>query len=168
MENNPSDIGRHRDTPGRILIIGIGNSLRRDDGLGEVAVDMLRAHPRCAEWGVDVISVHQLMPELAEQVSRAGLVVLIDAACDVPPGEVRVARVEPKATDETSFSHGFDAPAMLWCSQTLYGRLPEAWLVSVGGEDFDVGMGLSDTVTAAMTGAVQSVLALILGAGERN
>src|SRR5919198_4121190 len=79
----------------RVLVVGYGSSLRGDDGLGWHAAALLAADPRLA--GAEVLARHQLTPELAEDVSRAALVVLVDARADGggAPGEVAVRRGGP-------------------------------------------------------------------------
>jgi hydrogenase maturation protease len=61
----------------RILIIGYGNPLKSDDGLGWHAAQELSRE--LTPPGVKVIRAHQLTPELAEEASTAELVLFIDA-----------------------------------------------------------------------------------------
>ena len=62
----------------RTLIIGYGNPLRGDDGVGwEVASRLAATIP---EEAAHIMTVHQLTPELAESVSEAELVIFIDAS----------------------------------------------------------------------------------------
>ena len=62
----------------RTLIIGIGNPLRGDDGIGlDVASEFSRELRRD---DVQVLATHQLTPELSELVSRADRVFFIDVA----------------------------------------------------------------------------------------
>ena len=75
-----------------VLVIGCGNPLRGDDGLGWRAAAALRP---CPPPGTTIITCHQLLPELAELLSRAALVILIDASAADPPGLIRCAPVAP-------------------------------------------------------------------------
>ena len=84
-------------TDAGVLVVGYGNSLRGDDGIGWHAARLLTDDPRLA--GARVLACHQLVPELAVDVSRAALVVLVDAAADGDPGAVSVRRVQPRRTD---------------------------------------------------------------------
>ncbi len=87
-------MARHRDAPGSpaggVLVIGYGNALRSDDGVGWHAAALLADDPRLA--GIDVLALHQLSPELALDMSRASLVILVDAGVDDPPGTIAVLR----------------------------------------------------------------------------
>ena len=70
----------------RIVIVGYGNPLRSDDGLGwRVAEELSR---RLSPPEVEVIVRHQLTPELADDVRNADAVFFIDAARVGQPGEV--------------------------------------------------------------------------------
>ncbi len=132
----------------RILIIGWGNPLRGDDGVGwraaERLAEALDAHD------VTVRVSHQLMPEFADDVSRSEFVVFIDAACDNSPGEVRFERVEPDRAPSAAFSHQLSPPALLGMAEKLYGSRPEACLFSVGARSFEFGEELSPEVESAL------------------
>ena len=78
-----------------VLVVGYGNPLRSDDGVGWRAAQLLATDPRLA--GARVLARHQLVPELALDVSRAPLVVLVDAAADGDPGSVSLRWVRPCA-----------------------------------------------------------------------
>ena len=142
---------------GGVLIIGYGNPLRGDDGLGWRACEELRRLLPEAEVRV----VHQLTPELAEPVSRARLAVFIDAGADGLPGEVRMERIEP-AGAPTSFTHHVGTSMLLGMARALYGAAPRAVLYSISGETFDCGDQLSAVVREALPRLVASVLAISL------
>jgi hydrogenase maturation protease len=72
----------------RPLVIGYGNTLRRDDGVGVRVAELLAVDPRME--GADILAVHQLTPELAIDVGEATLVVFVDADPSVEPGAVEV------------------------------------------------------------------------------
>jgi hydrogenase maturation protease len=140
----------------RILIIGWGNPLRGDDGLGWRATELLREVLPPAEITVRVS--HQLMPEFAEEISRSDLVILIDAACDNNvAGEVRFERVEPRRSPAAAFSHEMDPPALLAMAESLYDACPEAFFFSVAGRSFGYGEGLSPEVQAALPRLVEQI-----------
>ena len=69
------------------LIIGIGNPLRSDDGLGWVVAEQL-SHG--CDLVCDIHTVHQLTPELAQWMAAVNLVVMIDASYEGEPGELRI------------------------------------------------------------------------------
>jgi hydrogenase maturation protease len=127
------------------LVIGYGNPLRGDDGLGWRAAELLQARLPEAE----VITCQQMTPELAEPISRAARVAFVDAAAEGPPGLIRRRPVEPDASVPTVFTHHVNPGLLLSLSERLYGHRPGAVLFSVAGEAFDYGQALSPPVEAA-------------------
>jgi len=150
----------------RTLIIGYGNPIRGDDAAGFLAAERLRA--AIADPGVTVLPVHQLAPELAEPVSRAALVIFIDAWVAPEPGEIRERPVLPALqpdvagrssfTHPAAFTHHATPEGVLATALALYGHAPEAWLISVGGCDFSY----STEPSPAFDRRVESVVAAVL------
>ncbi len=139
----------------RLLIIGYGNPLRGDDGLGWRAVEQL-----AAEWPeAETLACQQLTPELAEPISRAARVVFVDAAAQGAPGAVREQLLRPDAAVPAALTHHINPSALLALSEKLYGHLPEAALFSVAGESFDYGQSLSPSVEAALPEVIRRVKA---------
>lgn len=130
------------------LVIGYGNWLRRDDGLGNWLAELPRP-------GWTVLSAHQLLPEHAEVISRAERVVFLDAEIGVTPGEVHCESVAPcEETDHThalgSFTHNATPRLLLGVARDLYGFCPPALLISVTGADFGHGDGFSAAICARL------------------
>lgn len=119
----------------RTLVIGYGSPIRGDDAIGPLAADALAAGP--LPPGLLVISRHVLTAELAESLAAADRVIFLDAAAQGRPGELQVHRLYPDATAISTMAHFLDPRELLaWC-ETLYSRVPQAWLVSVAGGSFD-------------------------------
>ena len=129
----------------RVLVLGYGNPLRCDDGLGwQVAVEMFRAN-KSPE--VLVLPCHQLTPELAEPISRAETVLFIDSAHQGSPGDFRCEEVR-SPTGPASFTHHLSPAGLLDLASELYGCCPRAHLLTICGESFEMGESLSTTVSA--------------------
>ena len=77
------------------LLIGCGNPLRSDDGVGRYAARQIAE--TFAQSDVAVLVRHQLTPDLAEPVHKARLVIFIDASCEDPPGKIRSCRLVPES-----------------------------------------------------------------------
>jgi hydrogenase maturation protease len=144
---------------GDVLVIGYGNTLRTDDGVGRLAAERLADDPRLD--GVKVIGRHQLTPELALDVSRAALVVFVDASSRPPAGIFLVEPMERTGRHGAGWSHHLDPPSLLDLSGELYGRVPAAFIVSMGVESVLLGDRLSPMVEASLPGLVDAVVALI-------
>lgn len=137
------------------LVIGIGNPLRGDDGVGallaEQAAVITAADPAGA---VAVRCVQQLMPELAEDLAQLDAVLFIDAWA-APAGAVpqlqRLSTVAgPAVGAASSDSHRLEPAALLAVSLALYGRAPEAQLLLVPAIAFSHGTALSAELRAAL------------------
>jgi hydrogenase maturation protease len=143
---------------GRALVIGYGNRLRGDDGAGRAVAGALATDGIA---GVEVIDCHQLTPELAVCLAAVDLVVFVDAAAGAQPGRVVVVPVEGAAARPAGFGHYLDPGMLLAMSKELYGRLPVAFLVTVGAGSFELGESLSDIVDSALPDATASVRQLL-------
>ena len=148
------------------LVIGYGNTLRSDDGLGPAA-----AHALAAQGGLpdtEIIALFQLAPELAEPISRAEAVVFVDASAidSGEPGTVRETRLtlpDDPHLDPGAFTHSVTPLLLVVAAQGLYGRAPaSAWLITVSAASFALGEGLSAPVQAALSRVVSRVEALLV------
>ncbi len=144
-----------------ILIIGYGNPLRSDDGIGWRVAEKLQ--PRLNTSRVEVIKCHQLAPEMAEKLRDAALVVFVDAAVDGSPGEWDHQRLRA-ANSSAVFSHGPTPAALLALAADLYGASPEVHLFTVCGSAFGYGESFSPDVDRALPSVVAEIEALLMAA----
>ncbi|HSV75080.1 MAG TPA: hydrogenase maturation protease [Chthonomonadales bacterium] len=142
---------------GTCVVIGYGNELRSDDGAGPWVA---RAVAALALPGVLATDAHQLVPEMAEMLSDARLAVFVDATVTPEPTDVAARRVEPHA-DPAGASHFGDPGALLWITRQVYGRCPEAWLVTIPARNLDLGESLTPGVRALCDTAVSVVARLV-------
>jgi len=152
---------------GTVLVIGYGNPLRSDDGAGWRAAELLAADPRAA--GTDVLVCHQLTPELAEDVSRASLVVLVDASTDrTAVGAVCARPLLCFPRSAPVFSHHLEPTGLLQLAAALFGRVPLVMMVTVGAVNVDPGGALSASVTDALPRVVDAVIDVIQDFRQSN
>jgi hydrogenase maturation protease len=153
--------------PGMILMIGYGNSLRRDDGAGPALAR--RVKERCGDGGVHALEVHQLVPELADEIASPDVtaVFFMDASIarsenpdQESPESVEIQMLDSKASSQ-SFGHHFDPSTLLAYAEHLHGKHPIAWLISIPGEDFDFGEGFSDVALSSLAIAEEKVMVLL-------
>lgn len=145
-------------TGGGWLVIGYGNTLRRDDGLGVLAAEAVaeRALP-----GVCVLTALQLLPELAEPIAAVERVVFVDARVDDRESGVVERRLDPSdagAAGGLGWTHVASPAVLLHLAARVYGHRPEAWVVSIPAFDLGYGEGLSESATSALAEAVERIL----------
>lgn len=150
----------------RVLVIGVGNPLRGDDGLGREVIQRLA--PILAGEDVQLVACHQLAPELAEAVSQADRVAFIDARLEGQPGELSCQPLEPQPGQSVAFSHHLDPPALLAWTQALFGTCPQAVLFSVVGDSFGYGEGLSVPVVNTLPELLRRVREWVVQGARRN
>ena len=142
----------------RILILGYGNPLRSDDGLGwHVAVELFRAN-RSSD--VEVLPCHQLTPELADPISKAGAVFFIDCTKEGVPGEFRWEELHWQK-GSVAFTHDLSPGVLLELASQLYGCCPRAFLLTICGDCFGAGATLSAIVTQQVPHLKERVRELI-------
>lgn len=139
----------------RALAIGLGSTLRRDDGVGARAAEALAAE------GLPARALLQPLPELALELAALDRVIFLDADLGAAPGALQVRAVAPR--DGSGASHGLDPAAVLALCHALSGRAPEAWVISVGVADVGLGETLSEAVAGALPGLVARARALLAG-----
>jgi hydrogenase maturation protease len=138
--------------PDDLLVIGYGNELRRDDGVGP---KLARAVAEKNWPGVSIIACHQLTPELAEPISRVHAVVFVDATADGST-EVRARdlTVEPGAQIMT---HAADPQSLLALAWQVFAACPRAWWVTIPVTDLGFGDMLSPLAQRGLETALEKV-----------
>lgn len=139
----------------RTLIIGYGNPLRSDDGFGWHASRQLAL--ALAGQDAEVITCHQLTPELAEPLSQCRRAVFIDADVEGKPGDIECHAVHPQAPASATFTHSCTPSGLLASAEGLYGHRPQAVVITVSAQSFAFGETLSSVVSAALLEVVNRV-----------
>jgi hydrogenase maturation protease len=140
------------------LVIGVGNTLRTDDGIGPRIVSSLPPLPE-----VKTITVHQLTPELTDRLSRARRVLFIDA-----DWEGREMHLERVSEERAAPGHTFSPGGLLSLTHAVCGTAPEGWLLAVPGHDFTLGERISEEVEALLAPATEAILDWVRKGGEMN
>ncbi len=138
---------------GQILIIGYGNTFRRDDGAGVALATQLAAYWQ-PHVPVRLVTVTQLVPELAIDIAAADVsaVVFVDTVVGKLNAEIGVARVAAGAVSP-ALGHHLGPVALILYACLLNDRDLPAWLVTAPGIDFGHGEGLSLTVQRLLSAA---------------
>jgi hydrogenase maturation protease len=124
----------------RALVIGYGNPLREDDGVGWRAAELLEQ--KLPAGAAEIIQCHQLTPELAASIEDAAVVVFLDAACDQEPGAV--SSVQVQAEGAVVWSHYLTPGQLLTLSEQLGRKAPPAFLIRGGIQRMSLVEGLTE------------------------
>ena len=163
-----------------ILLVAYGNPLRRDDGAGlELARRIYSVlcysppatrHPSLAPR---LLEVHQLVPELVNELADPALAVLFFFDCSVQgargmeqEAEIQICNLQPATpplatraqrapAPPATLTHHLTPQTLLAMASKLNGYAPPAWLVTVPGHDFGMGEGFSDPVMRLLATASQ-------------
>ena len=151
----------------KLLLIGYGNPDREDDG---VAWHILRAitekiglpSPESYEDEfpddnrLDLVFHLQLTPEMAEDINQYAFVCFIDAHTGNIPEPVRLINVESEF-QHSPFTHHLTPQSLMSMCETIYGKKPDAVLLSVLGHRFLFTRQLSEETAALVPQAVEMI-----------
>ncbi|WP_152053938.1 hydrogenase maturation protease [Tautonia marina] len=140
-----------------VLVIGFGNVLRGDDGVGPVVADMV------TRWnlaGVLAQSLHQLVPELAEQISNSRNVIFVDADLSSTTDSVTTSPIDPGSTT-TPIGHVSDPGQLLALARDLFGLCPRAYLIRIPVSTINLGESLSPLAEAGVKDALSRIAILL-------
>jgi hydrogenase maturation protease len=151
----------------QLLLLGYGNPDREDDG---VAWHILRAlttrlglsapdsyedeFPEHAE--IEFAFYLQLTPEMAEDVSAYDQVCFVDAHTGNIPEPVRLIDVQSEF-QASPFTHHLTAQSLVSMCETIYGKKPDAALLSVLGHRFLFSRQLSEETARLVPEAVELI-----------
>ena len=128
-----------RKSPDKPLaLIGIGNSGRKDDGLGWAFLDQVSKENPPA----DLHYRYQLQIEDAELISRYERVIFIDAHRGDLQGGYRISPLQPSPVAGFT-THQVSPGALLYLCENLYRTRPQAQVLAIAGLDWGLGLGLS-------------------------
>jgi len=135
-----------------VLLIAVGNVLRRDDGVAHWVLAKLELKP-----DEHAIEVQQLTPELALALASYRAVVFIDAAVD--RSEVTLEPVAILGKPPT-LSHVFSPEALIALASAC-GFRGEAWVCRIPVTDLGLGEGLSPQAQAHAEAATELLRRLL-------
>ena len=137
-----------------LVVIGYGNELRSDDGIGQRVAKALQLS------NVKSIAVHQLTPELAEVLANTELAIFIDACLASESSQVQVQSLLPNSSSAIA-GHTADPRSLLALTKAIYGYCPQAWWVTIPGVNFELGENLSPLAEQGIEIAIDKINNLI-------
>ncbi|GAG28970.1 unnamed protein product [marine sediment metagenome] len=149
---------------GKYLVLGVGNTLLRDDGVGVHVAKALESRTDLSSR-IKVIDGGTLGLSLLPEVEDAAGLIVVDAAeIGESPGAIRVfedAAMDRHLSGKKTTVHEV-AVADLLAAATMTGHAPrERALVAIQPESTDWGLELSASVRPAITGAADAVASVV-------
>ncbi len=138
-----------------VLVIGVGNPTRGDDGAGREVARRLRQsnlpHVRVLETEGEATALLSLM-------EGAAVVFLIDACVSgAPAGSIRRIDLSNSDLPEAGFglsSHGFGLAEAIALGKALGSLPPQCVIYALEAESFELGTPLSESMSEAIDAAV--------------
>jgi hydrogenase maturation protease len=127
-------------TDQKILVIGVGNNCRGDDGLGWKFVELVEV------MDLDFIDHeyrYQLQVEDAALISEYDVVYFVDASYEKMEKGFEL-RPCIAFDEERVSSHAQSPGTILKLANNLYKKFPEAWVLAIGGESWELETSLSE------------------------
>ncbi len=128
-------------------IVGIGNPLRSDDGVGACICRLLEEKNL---QDVTFITTQQLDIGIAEDFSKFDRVVLVDASVNETAFSF-MPLVQDFNPQTQSFSHQINAGILYGLTQQLFSTNTRFFICAIGANDFEMGDQLSEkTISNAL------------------
>jgi hydrogenase maturation protease len=143
----------------KVCIVGYGNPLRGDDGVGPLVVQRLRAGLGPKPW-LRFYIFQQLEEGLLDDLGNASLLILVDGSAEESGEDVWWRKLEPRPSP-SPFTHHMEPGMFLWLLGLARGSCPEAWLVSIPGRNFGQQQGLSPQALSLAWRAQREIEAFI-------
>lgn len=143
-----------------ILVLGIGNILLRDEGVGVRVIEAMREIQLPS--GVELMDGGTSGVDLVDEIADRSKLIVVDAArSDEPPGTIfRMGMEDLLPGEGQSMSlHEFGLLDTLVTARTL-GCLPRQIVIfGVQPRDVTSGLELSETIQALIPGLIKAILA---------
>jgi hydrogenase maturation protease len=137
----------------KIAVIGVGNTLRSDDGIGAYICSQIDAmHLQ----QVTTIVVQQLQVEIIEELLCYDAVIIADASVD--KNEVELNFLMHDETQAASSSHHTNANMLYALAEKMYNKKMLIYLCSVPAENFEMGETLSQQAIINANKAIEIIL----------
>lgn len=139
-----------KESKTELLIIGIGNAGRQDDGLGWAFLDSIQDQ---VGDDVELIYRYQLNIEDAELISSVSKVLFVDARKSPDDQPFDFSECTPKESFEFT-THALGPEVVLALCQSLFQSFPEAYLLTITGYEWELSEGLSTESQHNLTEAI--------------
>ena len=141
------------------LVIGYGNTLRSDDGAAQIVANQI------VIWNLpDVrsLAIHQLTPELAEDIANTNTVIFVDAVISSKQNlekiEIKILECDNKYLN---FGHTENPRSLLYLSKIIYNKIPKAYWILIPAINFEFGEKISDITKKGIKQSLKKIESII-------
>ncbi|NNF35181.1 MAG: hydrogenase maturation protease [Saprospiraceae bacterium] len=147
-------------TKDKVLLIGIGNDGRSDDGLGwAFAEEVESRYP-----DIEVVYRYQLQIEDAELITHYNRVFFVDSTLDHIRDGYKLEKLTPDYSVSYT-SHAITPEVILGLASHIYDRIPQAYVIAITGIDWELKQELSKQGSQHLSSALKGVLLLLNDVG---
>ena len=157
----------------KTLILGFGNPDRGDDGVAWYILSKIANHfnKSLSEEQIECCMVElndaihlwfnmQLIPEISEQLANYQHAIFVDAHTVDVKEDISAIDLKPEFQN-SPFTHHLTPSSCLSLTQSIFGKYPEAKLISVKGYSFEFNNQLSQKTCALADQVVEIILHLL-------
>jgi len=150
-------------SPPPILVIGLGNRLLSDDGVGIELLERLRR--TMAAVDIEFLDGSALGVALCPLLANRAAILVLDAvSLGAKPGTIHMiegAEVRHLKRDVASNVHGTNAAALIAAAMLLGDVASRILVIGIEPRNLNIGVGLSDEVMAALEPAQVQIAAIL-------
>jgi hydrogenase maturation protease len=152
------------DPPAPILVLGIGNELLKDDGVGIALLNAVRE-----QWGEDdriefLDGGTQGIALLGRLDGRKTILILDAVSNGSPPGTIHQLPLDDVlrlSESQTKSAHEFGAAELLAATQLIGELTPDTTIIGIEPEELKTEIDLSEVVSEAMPEACSRIAAVL-------
>ena len=142
-----------------VAVIGVGNILMADDGVGVAVIEALKEEPLPA--GTELYDAGTALNDVLALIQRCDRVILVDSCkSGAKPGSICRSRLRPDEWENTPLGdslHDIDVLDALQMHRLAGGRIGELILIGIEPEQVVLHQGLSPSLRKRLPEIVQAV-----------
>jgi len=139
-----------------ILIIGIGNNTRQDDGLGWNFLDALEKEGFNSD---NLLYKYQLMVEDAEVIANYKTIIFVDAYKTSLENNFSFEKLKPALKFEFS-THSVPPSQLLCLCRDIYQKTPNTFVLKIQGYEWDYQLKLTKKATKNLEKSFKKFISL--------
>lgn len=146
----------------QILVIGYGNTLRGDDGIGQIIALEVE------KWNLPLVRslyLHQLTPELAEKIAQFETIIFIDASIETK--QVKLTHLKHSPINN-NWTHYITPESLINLTEFLYQKTPQTWLINIPIKNLDLGEEISNFAQKGKQEALKIIKKLLQPENPEN